>query len=97
MARISSKSGNVLDSRTENHPTGWSRIEMEGLTKIGLDVPTAGAAMALGDATSDCAATTGSGGLDFSGVWVRGRCLSRPRAIFRLLTGSSISEDWKEN
>ena len=97
VARISSKSGNVLYPRTENHPTGWSRIEMEGPTKIGLDVPIAGAAMALRGATSDCAAPTGSEGLGFNGVWVRGLCFSRPRVIFRLLTGSSISEDWKEN
>ena len=97
VARISSKSGNLLDSRTENHPTGWSRIEMDGPTKIGLDVPIAGATMALRGVTSDCAAPTGSGGLGFSGVWVRGLCLSRPRVNFRLLTGSSISEDWKEN
>ena len=97
VARISPKSGNVLYPRTENHPTGWKRIEMEGPTKIGLDVPIAGAAMALRGATSDCAAPTGSEGLGFSGVWVRGLCLSRQRVISRLLTGSSISDDWKEN
>ena len=84
MARISSKSGNVLDSRTENHPTRWSGCEMEGPTKIGLDVPIDGAAMALRGAISDCAAPTGSRGLGLSGVWVRGLCLSPPRSIFRL-------------
>ncbi len=97
VARISSKSGNCLDFHTKNYPTGWSGIEMEGPTKIGLDVPTAGVDMALRGVTSDCAAPTGSGGLGCSGVLVRELCLSRPRAICRLLIGPSISEDWKEN
>ena len=84
MAHISSKSGNVLDSRTENHPTRWSGYEMEGPTKIGLDVPIDGAARALRDASSESAAPTSSRGLGLNGVWVRGLCLSRPRSIFRL-------------
>ena len=81
MARISSKSGNVLDSRTENHPTRWSGCEMEGPTKIGLDVPIDGAAMAFRGATSDCAAPTGSRGAGLE--WCLGPgALSQPSEIY---------------